>query len=139
MRDPQDEIFAPKKNYQVIQLERLGNKFIFRAAQFGEPLQAIGAQDMPDMPDEILAGLFICSHDPDVVEEARVWNVRIDKPVEADYDPEKQGWIGCRLETMNVFDGTRMVIHELKGRFEAPNWMPDSKHIAFVSNSESNE
>ena len=39
--------------------------------------------------------------------------------------------IGCRLEILNVFDGTRKVIHESKGRFEAPNWMPDGKKLLF--------
>jgi TolB protein len=131
MRDPQDEIFAPKKHYQVIQLERLGDKFILRTAHAGEPLQTIGIRDMPDMPGEILAGLFICSHDPGVAEEAKVWNVRIDKPIPPGYDPDKQGWVGCRLETMNVIDGIRRVIHESDGRFEAPNWMPDGRKLLF--------
>lgn len=131
MRDPQDEIFAPKPGYQIIQLERQGQNIIFRAAQAGEPLQEIGIQCMPDMPGEVLAGLFINSHNPDVTEEARVWNVRIDKPVPDDYDPMQQGWLGCRLETMNVFDGTRMVIRESTGRFEAPNWMPDGKELLY--------
>jgi TolB protein len=131
MRDPQDEIFAPKKGYQIVQLERAGNKFIFRAAQVGEPLQVIGIKKMADMPDEVLAGLFICSHDPDVTEEARVWNVRIDQPVSQGYNPDKEGYLGCRLETMDVFSGMRKVIHESDGRFEAPNWMPDGKRLLF--------
>lgn len=32
MRDPEDEIFALKKNYSILQLERKGEKFILRAA-----------------------------------------------------------------------------------------------------------
>jgi Tol biopolymer transport system component len=66
-----------------------------------------------------------------VVEEATVWNVRIDQPVADDYNPGKMGWIGCRLETMSVFDGKRKVIHESNARFEAPNWMPDGKKLLF--------
>jgi Tol biopolymer transport system component len=131
MRARQDEIFAPKPGYQIIQLERDGKTVIFRAAQAGEPLQLIGMKEMPDMPDEVLAGLFITSHNPDVMEQARVWNVRIDKPVPDDYNPSQSGWLGCRLETMNVFDGMRRVIHESEGRFEAPNWMPDGKRLLF--------
>jgi Tol biopolymer transport system component len=50
------------------------------------------------------------------------------------YNPDKEGYIGCRLETMNVFDYTRKVIHESKGRFEAPNWMPDGKKLLFNEN-----
>jgi Tol biopolymer transport system component len=131
MRDPQDEIFAPKKSYHIIQLERAGRNIIIRAAHEGEPLQTIGSKEMADMPDEVFAGLFICSHDPGITEEAKAWNVRIDRPVPDNYNPDEKGYLGCRLETMNVFDGTRKVIHESKGRFEAPNWMPDGKRLLF--------
>lgn len=129
MRDPEDEAFSTKKNYRTIQLERWGKELIMRAAHPGEPFHRIGSVTMEDMPEEVLAGLFIGSHNPEVVEEARVWNVRIDQPVGEDYNPNKEGYIGCRLEIMNVFDGKRKVIHEESGRFEAPNWMPDGKKL----------
>ncbi len=131
MRDPQDEIFTSKKNFQIIQLERKGKTFTMRTAHFGEPLQVIGANEMEDMPDEVLGGLFICSHNENVVEEARIWNVRIDKPVEENYNPNRAGFIGCRLEIMNIADGKRRVIHESDTRFEAPNFMPDGKKLLF--------
>lgn len=79
MRDPEDEIFSPKANYQIIQLERKGKEIIMRAAHVGEPLQLIGSHVLVGLPNEILAGLFICSHNETVLEEARVWNVRIDQ------------------------------------------------------------
>jgi TolB protein len=107
MRDPQDEIFYAKKTvFQVVQLERSGKKITMRVANWGEPLQEVGSHHMPDMPDAVLAGLFISSHDPEKVEEARVWNVRIDKPVAPIYHPNpqiakalpaNQGVMGCRL------------------------------------------
>lgn len=131
MRDPQDEIRSPKANYHILQIERKGNEIIMRAAHSGEPLQLIGSHEIQDMPDTVLAGLFICSHNPAVVEQAHVWNVRIDRPVAEDYNPYQQGWLGCRLETMNVFDGKRKVIYTKISRFEAPNWMPDGKELLF--------
>lgn len=60
------ELFFSKKNFENIQMERNGNKFIMRAAHPGEPLQVVGIKEMADMPDPALAGLFICSHDPDI-------------------------------------------------------------------------
>ena len=129
MRDPEDEIFTPKKTYRTIQLERAGKEIIMRAAHPGEPLQTIGSVVLEDMPDEVLAGLFISSHNPDIVEEANVWNVRIDQPVPDSYNPGRDGYLGCRLELLNVFDGKRKVIHEEPGRFEAPNWTPDGKKL----------
>ncbi len=141
MRDPEDEIFFAKKTvFQTVQLERSGKKIIMRVANWGEPLQEVGIQEMPYLGDSVLVGLFISSHDSTKIEEAKVWNVRIDKSVPNDYSPNPQiqktlsptqGVLGCRLETMNVFDGKRKVIRESTGKFEAPNWMPDGKNLLF--------
>lgn len=129
MRDPEDEIFPPKSNYTILQLERSGKKLIMRAAHPGEPLQTIGSHVMTALGDSVLVGLFISSHNADVVEQAHAWNVRLDRPVADDYNPGREGWLGCRLETMNVFDGKRTVIYQKDSRFEAPNWMPDGKNL----------
>jgi TolB protein len=131
MRDPEDEIFSPKNHYNILQLERKDKEIIMRAAHDGEPLQEIGSHTMESMPDTVLAGLFISSHNEEVMEEARMFNVRIDRPVPDGYNPGVEGWIGCRLETMNVFTGRRKVIFEKDSRFEAPNWMPDGRQLLF--------
>ena len=131
MRDPQDELFFSKRNPQIIQLERRGKKFMMRVANPGEPLQLVGEKEMPDMPDSVLAGIFICSHDSNVVEEMRAWNVRIDKPVADNYNAYREGFIGSRLEIMDVWSGRRKIIHESSGRFEAPNYMPGGKKLLF--------
>lgn len=131
MRDPQDEIFAVKKNVQIVQLERIGKTFIMRIANAGEPLQEIGRTDAVDIPDDALAGLFICSHNPDVQEEGLAWNVRIEKTVPDTYNGYSDGVLSSNLEIMNVFDGTRKMIYRDSGRIEAPNWMHDGKRILF--------
>ena len=141
MRDPEDEIFFPKKKIpQVIQLERNGKNVTMRVANWGEPLQVVGTHEMKDMRDSVFVGLYINAHDSTALEEAEIWNVRIDKPVANDYDPNPilartqrpfQGVLGSRLETMNVFDGKRKIVHESTGRFEAPNWMPDGNRLLF--------
>jgi TolB protein len=131
MRDPQDEIFAADSAYDFIQMERSGKKIIMRAAHSGQPLKIVGTHEMKNMPDEVLAGLFICSHNPDVSEEVKIWNVRIDGPVADNYNPGRSGYLGCRMEIMNISDGKRKVIFEKAGRFEAPNWMPDNKYLLF--------
>jgi TolB protein len=131
MRDPQDEIFAKDSAYNVIQIERAGKTITMRGAKTGKPLELIGSHEMENLSGEVLAGLFICSHEPDIEEQVKVWNVRIDKPVDDGYNPDKSGYPGCRMETINVFDGKRKVIFEKPGRFEAPNWMPDGKKLLF--------
>jgi Tol biopolymer transport system component len=131
MRDPQDEKRSLKKHGRIIQLERSGKQFIMRMAHDGEPLQIVGTTDAPDLPDTLYAGLFVCSHDSGKIEEAQLWNVRIDKPVPDDYSTGRSGNLGSRLEILNVFNGQRNVIHESTGRFEAPNWMPDGKQLLY--------
>jgi TolB protein len=131
MRDPQDQIVTKKKATEIVQLERLGKVFIMRVAHPGEPLQEIGRTDAIEMPDESLAGIFICSHNPDVMEEGLAWNVRMEKTVPDNYNGYRDGILASRLEIMNVFDGKRKIVHEDTARFEAPNWMPDGKSLLF--------
>lgn len=131
MRDPQDEIFTKDSSFNVIQIERAGKNIIMRASHTGKPLELIGSHTMDNLPDEVLVGPFICSHDSNTVEVVKVWNLRIDRPVADNYDPGKSGYLGCRMETMTVSDGKRKIIFEKPDRFEAPNWMPDGKKLLF--------
>ena len=131
MKDPENEIFVKGSNFGIVQIERSGNIIFMRLAHEGEPLITVGSYEMINLPDEILAGLFVCSHNQEIVEEVKVWNVRIVKPVSDNYNPGKEGYLGCRLETMNVFDCKRKIIYEKSGRFEAPNWMPDGNELLF--------
>lgn len=77
MRDPEDEIFSKEKNPQTIQLQRKGKIYTMRAAKKGEALKLVGSQKMENLSDKIIAGLFICSHNPEILEAARVSNVTL--------------------------------------------------------------
>jgi Tol biopolymer transport system component len=138
MQDPQGEIFYQKRGLQTMQLERKGKTLIMRIANPGEPLQFVGKHDLNDLKDTVLAGLYICAHDSNALVSARIWNVRIDHPVENVYQPNplmvkppSMEVMGSRLEIMDAANGNRKVIYESKGRFEAPNWMPDGKKLLF--------
>jgi hypothetical protein len=124
MRDPQDEIFSTIKGTDVIQMERAGKKIIMRIAHNGEPLQEVGSHEMTDMKDSVLLGLFICSHDSDKIETAKIWNVRIDKPIANTNHPNPDVAVnissnndvpGSRLKMMNVFAGERKVVYKSAG------------------------
>lgn len=134
MRDPQDELFSKKGNVEIIQLERSGKTFIMRIANPGEPLQEVGRTDEIDMPDDALAGLFMCSHNADVLEEGLAWNVRVELPVPDNYNGYRDGALASYLETINVFDRKRKIVYRDTGRIEAPNWMPDGKRLLFNKN-----
>ncbi|WP_353481064.1 hypothetical protein [Haliscomenobacter sp.] len=133
MRDPQDEQFFPKRKVRTIQLERKGNQYTMRIANWGEPLQSYGSITMENLSDNPYVGLFVCSHNADVAEEVRIWNVRIDRPMPASFNFGGTDTLGSRLEVLNVFSGTRKVVYESPVKFEAPNWMPDGKKLLFNS------
>ncbi len=137
MRDPEEELFYPKKGGQTFQLERNGNSVTMRVAHPGEPLQTVGTATI-ELKDSVLVGIYISSHDSNRLAEAKVWNVRIDQPISHPYTsnphvvtPPLTRELGSRMEVMNVFDGKRKVIYEAPDRFEAPNWMPDNQHLLF--------
>jgi len=130
MRDPEDEIFFPKKNLKILQLERKGNVITIKAANVGEPLQLVGSHEMK-FTEEVFVGLFICSHNADVVEQAKIWNVRVYKTVADNYNGYQQPALSSKLEVINVFDGTRKIVYESEKRFEAPNWTRDGKNLIF--------
>jgi len=138
MQDPEGEIFFAKRGFQTMQLERKGKTLIMRMANPGEPLQDVGAHDLRDLKDSVIAGIYICSHDSNALVSARVWNVRIDRPVENPYQPNPllvkpppKEIMGSRLEIVGVADGNRKIIYESTGRFEAPNWMPGGEKLLF--------
>jgi TolB protein len=78
MLDPQEEIFYPEKKFEVVQLQRIGKRIIMRVGHAGEALKTVGSHVMPNMPNDALIGIFICSHDPAVIEQAVVWDVHLD-------------------------------------------------------------
>ena len=136
MRDPEEERFYPKQGGQTIQLERIGKTITMKIAHPGEPLQLVGSYETDVLDKDVLVGLYICSHDSNTVAHARVWNVRIDKPVFYPYTsnphaimPPGKDVFGCRLEILDISDGNRKVIYEAAEHFEAPNWMPDGKKL----------
>ncbi|MFD2934720.1 hypothetical protein [Spirosoma flavum] len=77
MRDPEDEIFSSEKNVQTIQVERKGDEYTMRVAKKGEALQTVGSHKMPTLSAPLYVGLYICSHNPEKVEEAIVRNVQL--------------------------------------------------------------
>jgi len=138
--NPRNITMFPKKNMQTIQLERTGNQYSMRVANYGEPLQLLGEENLPELGNEVFAGLFIQSVGADKESAVKAWNVRIDKPVPYTYHPNpliqktintKEAVVGCRLETIEINTGIRKIIHEAAHRFEAPNWMPDGEKLLF--------
>ncbi|RMF78056.1 MAG: hypothetical protein D6744_10520 [Planctomycetota bacterium] len=122
-----EEVAAEIKTPDVLQLEKAGNRYIMRAAKFGEPLMTTGEVEL-SLGDSLYVGLAICSHNDTTYEEAIVRNVRIEVPAPADFRPY-QDFGGSRLEILDVASGHRKIVYETDGNLEAPNWTRDGKAL----------
>jgi TolB protein len=119
----------------VVQLERRGPAFIMSVAHFGEPFTVT---ELPELAlgDEVYVGLFLCSHNPEVVERAVFRDVRIVRPAKADFVPYHD-YIGSRLEILDVATGHRQMIHDAAQPFEAPNWTHEGRALIYNSSGSS--
>lgn len=122
------QVESDAKAPDVLQLEKRGNTYIFSAAKFGEPFTVCELKDLDLGGEELHVGLFLCSHNADVVERAVFRDVRIIRPAKADFRPYRD-YLGSMLEILDVETGWRTVVLQSKIPFEAPNWVPDGVGI----------
>jgi TolB protein len=124
-----EEITLAITNAEVLQFERKGSTYIFSAAHYGEPF--VSAQ-LPDfnLGDEVYAGLFVCSHDADVIEKAIFRDVRIIRPAKVGFVPYKD-YLGSVLEILDVQSGKLEQIYQAAQPFEAPNWTRDGRALIY--------
>ncbi len=124
-----EEVKLAITNADVLQFERKGNTYIFSAAHSGEPFVSA---ELPilNLGDDVYAGLFVCSHDADVIEKAVFRDVRIIHPVKEGFVPYKD-YIGSVLEILEVHSVNLEKIYESGQPFEAPNWMRDGTTLIY--------
>jgi Tol biopolymer transport system component len=126
-----EKAMEKKEIPDFVQLERKGDEFVFRISKGGNPLVEVAKVKL-EMPGSVLAGMFIGSHDVDVLEKAEFWNVRIEKPAAEGLDGYKN-LSPSRLEILNVETGFREVIYETETHIEAPNWSRNGKFLIYNS------
>jgi len=114
-----------------IQLERRGNSYIMSVAAFGE-MYFRDRIDNIDLGDEVYAGLFVCSHNPNVLEKALFSNVLISLPAKAGFIPYRD-YLGSRLEIVDVGTKNRTVVLESPRPIESPNWTKDGQALIYNS------
>jgi hypothetical protein len=85
-----------------------------------------------DFPQELYVGLFICSHNKDVVERAEFTNVRVIIPAKPDFRPYRD-YIGSHVEVMDVETGLRKIMFSATNSLQAPNWTPDNTALIYNS------
>ena len=71
-----EEIKIPMVQADILQLERRGRSYFVSVAKLGMPLWTVEVPDF-DFPEELMVGLFISSHNKDVVEKGTFINTRV--------------------------------------------------------------
>ncbi len=115
----------------VIQLERRGNLYIMSTAKFGEEFTVVQLDSM-SLDNEVYVGLYVCSHNPDIMETAAFRNVRIVRPADPDFQPYRD-YIGSHLEVMEVETGHRKILYSSAHSIQAPNWTVDGAKLIYNS------
>src|SRR5580698_3247664 len=96
----------------ILQLERKGNLYIMRAASYGEPFQTDTIAGI-DLGDDVYVGLFVGSHNSDVMETGVFSNVSITAPLKGESNGDTQMTLGSNLELLEVASGHREVIYRV--------------------------
>lgn len=126
-----EQIHAPFEMADMIQLERRDGRYIFSLARFGDPFWTVELPTL-NLPDEVLGGLYICSHNADVVERVAFDNVQIAIPSPADFTPYRD-YIGSHIELMDLEQYHRKIVYTAPNSLQAPNWTHDGKYLIYNS------
>lgn len=124
-----EEVRSKLTHADVIQLERKGNTYTMRVAKFGETFVTEQVTDL-NLGDEVYVGLFIGSHNKDVLERGTFRDVRISVPAHDGLVPYRE-YLASNLEILDVATGNRKVIFNAPKSIQAPNWMPDGKTLLY--------
>lgn len=129
-----EEIRSTLTHANIIQLERKGNTYTMRAAKYGEPFVTTQAATV-ELGDEVYVGLFVGSHNADVVETGIFRDVRISVPAWEGLVPYKD-YLGSNIELLDIASGRREIIYTASNSLQAPNWMKDGKNLIYNSDGQ---
>lgn len=130
-KDETQQVVSPDSNATIIQLERRGDTFLLSTAKKGEAFTTVKVDSLM-LKDQVFAGIYVCAHNADVVEEAVFKNVRIIKPAPEELEQYRE-YLGSRLEVLDLESGTRTVLLESEHSIQAPNWTNDGSSLIYNS------
>ncbi len=125
-----EEIKSKLTKANIIELERRGNQYIMRAAVYGEPFTTDTISDI-DLGDEVYVGIFVGSHNSDILETGVFSNVRLTVPFKGVSDQNTQMTLGSNLEILEIASGKRDILYSVPYSIQAPNWMTDGENLVF--------
>lgn len=137
----QANVSAPKR----LRLIKRGAYFAMWLADENGKFQLASGSIRIAVREPFYVGIGVCSHDANVVEKAVFSNVSVDANPEAARAPAEgakdatatansSSTLYSALEVVTVASTDRRVVYIAQQRFEAPNWMPDGKHLLFNRN-----
>jgi hypothetical protein len=97
------------------------------AGGYSSPLHFDGESMTIPLTGDFYVGIGVCSHDKDVVEEAKFSNVEIKNLAQSTAEP----LLYSTLETVAIDTTIRHVIYCDRSHFEAPNWARDGSYLLF--------
>lgn len=113
----------------VVQLERKDGRYTMSVAHKGETFVS-EKLDSLDMGDDVYVGLFICSHNPNVSEQADFNNVRIVTPAPKTLVPYHD-YLGSAIEILDIDNQNSRIIYQIPKSLQAPNWTQDGKSLIY--------
>ena len=126
-----EEVKSKMTHANVIQLEKKGNTYTMRVAKFGEPFVTEQIADI-NLGDEVYVGLFVGSHNADVLETGIFSDVRITVPAREGLVAYRE-YLGSHIELLEVASGKREIVYTSPKSLQAPNWMADGKGLIYNS------
>jgi Tol biopolymer transport system component len=116
---------------QRLRLEKRGDTITLFLSAHGEPLHQVGASIKLHFDGDFYAGLGVCAHNKDAVEQATFAHVDL-QPLTPPAAPAPTA-LYSTLQTIAIDNNARMafVIQTGKGQMEAPNWSRDGKTLIF--------
>ena len=113
----------------VVQLERKDGRYTMSVAHKGETFVSQKIDSL-DIGDDVYVGLFICSHNANVVEKADFNNVRIVVPAPKTLVPYRD-YLGSAIEILDIGDQNSKIIYQIPKSLQAPNWTKDGKSLIY--------
>jgi hypothetical protein len=122
-----EEVRSSVQAPERVRIARHGDIISLEVARAGEPFRPIAALTVA-LPETMLAGLFVCSHDAARSETAIFRNVTLQNP--GVIDP-KNRTVESTLEAVRIDTGERRIIRRALEHVEAPNWSRDGSHLIY--------
>jgi hypothetical protein len=120
---------------QRLRLEKRGDVITLFLSAHGEPLHQVGASIKLHFDRDFYAGIGVCAHNPDAIEQATFAHVELEPLTPTASAPAAPAPMALysTLQTIAIDNNMRMayVIQTGKGQMEAPNWSRDGKMLIF--------